>query len=88
VKPFLVLADKLVLPYPQDPPPLRPQRTVDQPVAQSIGFELLLPKIVVTRRQLEVFRAPMPETSIHKNREAQPWKHEIRPAKYRLNSNS
>jgi hypothetical protein len=67
-----------MLPNPEYAPAARPKRPANQLVAPLICFEFLLPELAIINGEIRVFRALMPETSIHKDRQFEFGKDKIR----------
>ena len=67
-----------MFPNAQDAPLGPPQGVLHQPVAGLVAGEFLFPKRTVAGRLRPVFGAAVPEAAVHKNREFELWKKEIR----------
>jgi len=74
-----VFAGQFVLPDSQNPPAPLPECAVYNSITNFVPGEFLFPKNTVGYRVCSVLRAAMPETTVHKHRELQLWKNEIRP---------
>jgi hypothetical protein len=68
-----------VFPDAQDMPISPPQDAVHQPVAGEVGGELLFPESAIALGLRAMLRTPMPETTVHEEREPHLPKNEIRP---------
>jgi len=67
-----------MLPDSQNIPTKPSEGLVDNSVANFIPGKFLFPERTIGSGLGRVFRAAMPETAIHKNREFELWKNEIR----------
>ena len=75
---------KIMSPNPIYSPTPAPERAVNQTVAVLIRRKLFIPIRTIGLGLRSVLRATVPETSIHKHRELEFWKNEIRFAEHRV----
>jgi len=70
-----------MLPDAEDFPAALPERAVHEAVTGFVPHEFVFPKYAPAGGLRSMFGATVPETAVHKNRELEFWKNEVRFAK-------